>query len=1024
MSDRLPRVFSIAPSTPFLPQLVESWLAGDLGVGDPADPFERLSTTFYLPTRRAARTFADVLTQRLGGTALLPKIRTLADTDEQTDDAVDEMEDPDDRGTAGPIPKAIASTRRRIIFVKLLEKVRLTLSEMSDRQVGPALSSVAETVHLAKALEDLVDQAATEEIEWHQLRSVVPDDYAEYWQLSLELVSLITQTWPAILKEEGFVDPATRRRMILDRRADNVRTGATDGPIIVAGSTGSIPATARFMAEVAAYAEGAVILPGLDYVIPDRAFEALRNEDTSTASHPQYGLAQFLQAVGLHRADVGLLGAVQGPSHHTIRQEIISKAFLPADYTAGWRLRAQAGEAAEPPLGGVALLEAANETEESIAIAMAMKLSLLKGERVALVTPNKSLAKAVALQMERLDAPWDDSSGIPLSESVNARLLVSLANAHRTGFEPLATGALLKHPMLALLGGQAQTRKAVALVERIAYRGLAPRPGLSALKLRIDQVQMSDQDPMSRVPGIRKGLTSADFDTARTLVSRLQDAVAGLSALDPAALNFADYIEHLFAAAARLCEGADQELVLYEGSAGEALADLLSSVRVTSDIDLLLPVSQAIELFDAMLSERTLRSRGNFQGAANIWGPLEARLQPVDHVILGGLNEAKWPSLPRSNPLLSRGMMDGIGFSVPERRIGLSAHDVQQLLGTGKVTMTRSKKSDGSPTLPSRWVQRLLAVLPDDAQKRLRSDAERLLEAARSWSRPDAVTPIDRPKPTPGQPLLRLSITDVEKLIRDPYSVYAARILGLEAAPDFAHMPGAAERGMVFHDVVERVARRLDGLPSSDWHEAFDEEVEAVLDAWAEFPAIRAQWALKLKALAEPFLDKERAIEPARRLAEVAGQIELSVAGHSCRLSGRADRIDLMRDGSARVTDFKTGSVPSNKQVKAGLAPQLPLGAAIFERGGFSIDHAVGVSGYSYVRLGDPREPVKQTNFTREDASPDEALESLSKLWAAFLTGRPFEPLVRPQLTTYEGAYFHLSRAKEWRIADEDSGIL
>ena len=128
-----------------------------------------------------------------------------------------------------------------------------------------------------------------------------------------------------------------------------------------------------------------------------------------------------------------------------------------------------------------------------------------------------------------------------------------------------------------------------------------------------------------------------------------------------------------------------------------------------------------------------------------ILGPLEARLTESDRVVLGGLVEGTWPPESRTDAWLSRPMRLNLGLDLPERRIGLSAHDFAQLLGARDVILTHAAKIAGTPTVPSRFIQRLAAVAGErwpDALER----GETYLAWARELDRPEA---IDRPAPQP-----------------------------------------------------------------------------------------------------------------------------------------------------------------------------------------------------------------------------------------------------------------------------------
>ena len=1023
-----PNLFTIGSHTPFLQRLAESWLSGELDVGPVDDPLVRLDTTFYLPTRRAARAFADSVTAELGGTALLPRIRTLADADE------DEFlnEDPVDSDQMAVLPEALEppnlatmpSLKRRLVLTRLIgtagEAMRKAMIETqaSDQPIFP--QSIGESAYLAKALAELIDQVATEESNWQALFDLVPDDHAAYWQLTLTLLTLVTQNWPAILAEEGLVDPATRRRLLLDARTARIVASQHTAPVIAAGSTGSIPATARLLAAIARAPQGAVVLPGLDLTMQDQAFDSLAEDTPESASHPQHGLHHLLRTMQAKRADVAdLSGSVPE------RQRLVSSAFLPAKATGTWpELRPSPTSSFDT----VSLLEAPGEGDESLAISMAMKASLARGETVALVTPDRNLARRVQLDLERFGLASDDSAGTPLRETPPARLMQLVAEVWRSGFAAIPLLALLKHPLTALGQAPATTRADVRLLERLALRGVALAPGIGALRaviaLRADQ----RDDPAVRIPALRRHLGPEDDARALAVLDRLEAAFVPLAALGTEAVPFTHYTEALFAACEAITQDHDPDSMpsLYAGMSGNALAMLRTSLRECASVGLETTPADAPDLAEALMADSVVRPAGPADPRLHIWGPLEARLMAVDHMILGGLNEKTWPSLPSASPFLSRAMMAGMQLAIPERRIGLSAHDVEQALGQPSVTLTRALKVDGAPTVASRWLQRLLAFLPQQTADEMRTRAATLLTAARDWDTPASVSPRPRPDPRPGTVPHTLSITEVETLIRDPYTVYARRVLRLEEAPGLGLPPGPAERGTLFHTMFENLAPRLDAEPPEAWPVAMREEAYKLLATLDPFPDVKALWARRIDRVAQPYLDAERLWSQGlvRRMPEQAGRLALSIAGEACQLTGRADRIDLYADGTASLLDFKTGTPPSRNQVKH-FAAQLPLSVAMLGQGAFGDLAPCPARAARYVQTGGNRDPFRLISFddTKElDELATNAMDQLGALWATFLMGAPFIPLVRPARALDQGPFHHLARVKEWRTADEADG--
>ncbi len=204
-----------------------------------------------------------------------------------------------------------------------------------------------------------------------------------------------------------------------------------------------------------------------------------------------------------------------------------------------------------------------------------------------------------------------------------------------------------------------------------------------------------------------------------------------------------------------------------------------------------------------------MRRRGGVDPRIHIWGALEARLQSVDKVVLGGLNEGTWPAQTRLDPLLSRPMRERLSLEPPERRIGLAAHDFAQALGHAEVWLTRADREDGEPKVASRWLQRLTAHAGEELGEEMRRAGQKILALARRLDRAGTDRPAGAPAPSPPVELRpkQLSATRIETLIRDPYAIYAQYVLKLRPFEPLAKLPDARERGNLVHDILERFVR-------------------------------------------------------------------------------------------------------------------------------------------------------------------------------------------------------------------------
>ncbi|PLX37737.1 MAG: double-strand break repair protein AddB [Hyphomicrobiales bacterium] len=1034
-----PRVFTIPPGAPFIATLVEALLAGRLVPGfDPAgDPALLADATIYLPTRRAVRAFRAELVAALGGrAAILPRIQPIGDVDEDLL-LVDEGEMPD-----GDLAPAIPPLERRLSIARLV----LYWAQMQARAVlnldadAPVLipASPADAARLGDALIGLMDQVANEEADWERLGDLVPETYARYWQITLSFLQIVTEAWPEFLRERDALDPAVRRNMLLDREVERLQRAPAKGPVIAAGSTGSMPATARLLAAVAGLENGAVVLPGLDSDLDEDAWDAIgmRDDPESVSSHPQYGLKQLLKTMRMSRSDVVSLAAPATPALAR-RRHLVAEALRPADVTDAWAGVANVGDPeVADAFADVALIEAANEEEEALAIALVLREAIAEDRRAALVTPDRMLARRVAIQLRRWDIRVDDSAGRPLADTPPAILARLVAEVALGDFAPVSLLALLKHPLARFGLEPAAIRRAARVLEVAVLRGPRPRSGSEGLKaaLAASKTEVDARD--GHIPRIRRRLGAADWQAASDLVDRLAAALSPLETIadhdglvSPADLVTA-HIAALHAVAAPPEDaGKSAKSELYDGPAGEALAGFLRQLLDANPNDFDIHSGEWPGLLHALMSGTPVRAGAPGDERLHIWGPLEARLQPVERIVLAGLVEGVWPQTTRSDPWLSRPMRKALGLEAPERRIGLAAHDFAQGMGSGEVVLSRTLRAGTAPTVASRWLQRLKARLGKELTETMTARGTRYLLLARDIDGP-VETPLPATRPDPKPPIearpTRLSVARIETLIRDPYAIYAQYVLGLDELDAIGAEPDMATRGTLLHDIFARFAEGWTG-PFDE--RALDELIAIGREAFVPleaFPDLHALWWPRFTRIAARFIDWERDSRAGFRTrhVEVDGKLALALpGGPEFTLTGRADRIDELSDDSLSIVDFKTGAPPSEAQVDTLLSPQLPLEAAMARAGGFAgIEAGRKVSELLYVELKDDASVTfaQTRGKAGAEALADRALEALTALIAAYADPeRGYLSRAHPVWERrFPSPYDHLARVKEWSLGN------
>jgi ATP-dependent helicase/nuclease subunit B len=724
----------------------------------------------------------------------------------------------------------------------------------------------------------------------------------------------------------------------------------------------------------------------------------------------------LLARLGVGRDEVRVLGAAARNG----REKLLSQALCPAAASECWQQRLP-DAAIESALAHLSVIDAANAEEEALAIAVALREAVeTPGRQAALVTPDRALARRVVAALGRWNVAVDDSGGDALGDTAAGVFARLAAEAALGGLAPVTLLALLKHPLLRLGARTGVHAHAIGVLERALLRGPRPRAGTAGLvdalaSLRRERESLHPSDP-------RRKLTDTELATADELVTRLAAALAPLENLGAArrpfnqiATNHRDVVDALSH------DGRDARA--FAGDDGETLATALDELAAASDAGFAVAPADYAELFHTLIGDRIVRRPGVPGVRVRIFGLLEARLQSVDLMVLGGLVEGTWPPEARSDAWLSRPMRHELGLDLPERRIGLTAHDFAQALGAPEVILSRAAKLAGAPTLWSRFVQRVAAVAGEAHWDETVARGDRYLVLAREFDRPPRIERIKAPRPTPplaARPML-LSVTDIEHWLRDPYTIYAKYVLRLAPLDAVDTPPGYADRGTVIHGSIGDFTKLFaDRLPADPYAEliAIGQKNFAPL---GDYPEARAFWWPRFMRIARWFTgwDTGRRHDVAATHAEIRGEIHIPIGDQTFRLRGIADRIERAVNGSYAIFDYKTGQKRTEPQVRTGLAPQLTLEAAILRQGGFPGVPAGSVGEIAYVMLkgGDPPGEHCPINFKdgTPDSQADQALRRLTGLALRFADAQtPYRSLVHPMWTTHYGDYDHLARVKEW----------
>ncbi len=956
-------VWNISSSLGFADTLVKHFLQ------EYADDLTALSeVTFLLPNRRAVRAMKEAFVRERGLIPmLLPRMVPLGEVEE------DELflSGGDGREMLEGMYPAMGVMERLLLFIRII------MAKPAD--FGMKKMSLSQACYLAQELAGVIDIVKSQHLSFDNLKNLVVDDYAIHWQETLRFLEIITNYWPQILEERQLIDASERRDKLLNIQSEIWKLNPPSQRIVVAGTTAAFPAMKELVKTVLSLPKGEFYIAGLDKFLSDEDWEEV------TEAHSQYELKELLDFLELERKNIPDLV----PPYNQEVEAFVSEIMRPAKVSDKW-LDLEKKTFSPQAWGGIELIDCADIREEAVAIALIMRKVLDdEGRTAALVTSDRNLARRVASELERWNVLVDDSAGKPLSLmpiGIFLRQIIQVvANWQKIDFLEL-----IKNPLLGLGKDYAEIRNLGRRLDKVVWR------------------------------------QGGDDEDAQNFASELENVLNPLASYwDNSEVDFKSLLEcHIKTAeilATRLDKSGAQ--VLWSGADGEAAARFVADLYEQADVLGKINPQEYEGLLQALMLGVNVRPKYGMHPRLKILGPIEARLNHFDVTIIGEVNEGVWPKSVSADPWLSRPMKKDFGLPLPERGIGVMAFDFSQLLCGDEVYLTRAARVQGTPMVKSRWWLRLETVL-----KALKINLKSLENAVyRLWAKqldnPDSFdTPIP---PAPCPPLdyrpRELSASAIEMWVRDPYSLFAKYILKLYPLENPDKELDNADYGNIVHNVLQQFNNKYSGQLPENAREEFINLGEKFFAENEIVAETKAFWWSKFEKAVDWILQQEKDYRPniQRVYNEVKGRMEITTP-RGFAITAKADRIDFVKGGGCNIIDYKTGAAKSEKEVRGGYAPQLPVEGLIARAGGFEGIEAKEVEKLIYWQLN-----KKETIIEKQmNELLDKTYEQIQKMANLFeFKSTPYLCCPNPNKALKYSDYEHLARIREWSVVSDDEGF-
>ncbi len=908
--------------------------------------------TILLPNKNSCYNFTRVFYDNLkdDSSSLLPKILPLGEISETS------LLSANGKSIfRSKLPKPISFEEQVILITKLI-KTQLEANNYSPSDV----------VQTAEQITKLIMKFRIDDVKLCQINRAIQIEYSEHLSLYREILEFVSEIWPEYMRKHKLIDSIEYRNLFIREiiEQDLLNSGKT----IIAGSTGSIKSTRKLIK---------YLLEGGGYFVTNLlgGYNSKDHWLEIDERHPNYCIRDLFQYLGYSERDV------PSWSETPEKKEQILSYFIKKEQVSLWNLNHPANKQIE-------LLEVNNIFEEAFSIAFKCQMILQDDQekKILIMSGNDNLTNNLEKILRIINLSHRNIKGKCLSDTDEYIFIENLAKFAEEKFSIISLLSLLKNKFFSLGHTRSELNEIIEELERKYLRKICIYENFEYLINCITEENI-------------KHLLEKFYNAILTLKKKF--------------IYLEDYCKELLISIKTITLQSEKVSFFLSSKAGQEIISSINEIQNFSKVKTKYPTKYLRLILFNSIKKGKIFGDDNNEASITISTPIDSRLDHSDYVILADFNNNSWPLRDRSDPWLNEQIYASLGLSHEKLKDSLASYDLATLLCKNNVMISRSKIIDGSPTRASVWLERIKLFESKTKQKILKNNQD-LHDQIQNLYRTDIITPYQPEEIYPHADVRpkELAVTQIEKLMRDPYSIYALKILKLKKLDEIDRDPNQADFGNFIHSTLDKFNK------SKQDPNKFLEELISLgqreIKKFGKRPLIHKIWWPCFMEIAHWYekFEKLRHKNDIKTISEKEGYIILHTQNGPFKLKAKADQIEI-NGHSLTIIDFKTGIVPSNIDILSGFSPQMTLEAVIASAGGFGMNSSIISAKYIQFSSGKNFGKISEIKNLKEIIQiAQDGVTDLIELYSS--DKQPYLICPKPSKYPNYNDYQHLERIDEF----------